>query len=397
MTSVTIPNSVTSIEYGAFYGCDGLTSVTIPNSVTSIGDHAFGSCSGLTSVTIPNSVTSIGYGAFDGCSGLTSVTIGNGVTYIGSEAFANCTELLDVYCHVETVPYTQSNAFDGSYPEYVNLHVPDASIEDYRATAPWSQFGKIIGLSGEEPEVGAEKVLVDGEEYENGVNKDFELITYTRTLNNTEWNALYLPFEVLVSQLLDKYEVAYINAVHSYDDDENGEIDRMSMEIIKLKNGTLHANHPYLIKAKTEDAKQMNITVENATLYKAESKTLDCSSIYTKFEITGTYERMTSEQLDGCYALSGGTWKHLSPNTDLDPFRLYLRITSREGSPVKVSTAAMARVGIHVQGEETATSIEEQLMQKDSKAGHVYDLSGRRVANPQKGQVYIVNGKKRMY
>lgn len=371
--------------------------MTIGNGVTSIEQGTFGYCRGLTSVTIPNNVTSIGPEAFEDCRGLTSVTIGSGVETIGLGAFAYCPELLDVYCHAETVPDTQSDAFDGSYPEYVNLHVPDASVEDYRTTAPWSQFGKIIGLSGEEPEVGAEKVLVDGEEYKNGANKDFELITYTRTLNNTEWNALYLPFEVPVSQLTDKYEVAYINAIHSYDDDENGEIDRMSMEIIKLKNGTLHANHPYLIKARTEDAKQMNITVENTTLYKAESKTLDCSSIYTKFEITGTYERMTSEQLDGCYALSGGTWKHLSPNTDLDPFRLYLRITSRKGSPVKVSAAAMARVGIHVQGEETATSIEEQLMQKDSKAGHVYDLSGRRVANPQKGQVYIVNGKKRMY
>ena len=88
-------------------------------------------------------------------------------------------------------------------------------------------------------------------------------ITYTRTLNNTEWNALYLPFEILVSQLTDKYEVAYINAIHSYDEDDDGEIDRMSMEVIKLREGTLHANHPYLIKARTTAAKQMSITVEN--------------------------------------------------------------------------------------------------------------------------------------
>jgi hypothetical protein len=57
LTSVTIPNSVMSIDYAAFEGCSGLTSVTIPNSVTSIGDEAFTNCSGLTSVTIPNSVT----------------------------------------------------------------------------------------------------------------------------------------------------------------------------------------------------------------------------------------------------------------------------------------------------------------------------------------------------
>ena len=152
LTSVTIPNSVTSIRNYAFRGCSGLTSVTIPNSVTSIWRSAFEDCSGLTSVTIPNSVTSIGEDAFNGCSGLTSVTIGNSVRSIGEEAFCDCSELLDVYCYAEKVPSTQSNAFNGSYPEYIILHVPDASIESYKATTPWSSFGKIVGLSGDEPE-----------------------------------------------------------------------------------------------------------------------------------------------------------------------------------------------------------------------------------------------------
>ena len=228
-------------------------------------------------------------------------------------------------------------------------------------------------------------------------DKENVSITYTRTLNNTEWNALYLPFEIPVSHLTDKYEVAYINAIHSYDEDDNGEIDRMSMEVIKLREGILHANHPYLIKARTTAAKQMSITVENTTLHKAESRTLDCSSVYTKFEITGVYEKMTSAQLAGCYALSGGSWKNLASGSSLNPFRLYLRVSSREGSPVKLSEAALARIGIHVQGEETATSVEERLMQKQHKADAVYDLSGRRITNPKKGQTYIVNGKKRMY
>ncbi|MGN0062568.1 MAG: leucine-rich repeat domain-containing protein [Alloprevotella sp.] len=152
LTSFTIPNSVTSIGSGAFELCYGLTSVTIPNSVTSIGVGAFEGCSSLTSVAIPNSVTSIGSSAFSGCSGLTSVTIPNSVTIIWDYAFANCSELLDVYCYAEKVPSTQSDAFDGSYPEYATLHVLDASIDSYKATAPWSSFGKIVGLSGEEPE-----------------------------------------------------------------------------------------------------------------------------------------------------------------------------------------------------------------------------------------------------
>ena len=98
------------------------------------------------------SVTSIGDNAFSGCSGLTSVTIGSGVERIGTEAFSDCPELLDVYCYAEKVPSTKSNAFDDSYPEYATLHVPDASIDSYKATAPWSSFGKIVGLSADEPE-----------------------------------------------------------------------------------------------------------------------------------------------------------------------------------------------------------------------------------------------------
>jgi hypothetical protein len=81
---------------------------------------------------------------------LTSVTIGNSVTSIGAGAFAYCPELLDVYCYAERVPSTYSKAFDGSYPEYITLHVPDASIDSYKATAPWSSFGKIVGLTPEE-------------------------------------------------------------------------------------------------------------------------------------------------------------------------------------------------------------------------------------------------------
>ena len=91
-----IPNSVTSIEVGAFYCCSGLTSVTIPNSVTSIGGAAFENCSDLTSITIPNSVTNIGNEAFSGCSGLTSVTIPNSVTSIGDYAFSGCSGLTSV-------------------------------------------------------------------------------------------------------------------------------------------------------------------------------------------------------------------------------------------------------------------------------------------------------------
>ncbi len=96
LTSITIGNGVSSIDYYLFSGCTGLTSVTISDSVTSIGYYAFYGCSSLTSITIPDSVTSIGDSAFRACTSLTNVIIGSGVTSIRSEAFAYCTSLTTI-------------------------------------------------------------------------------------------------------------------------------------------------------------------------------------------------------------------------------------------------------------------------------------------------------------
>ena len=89
--STIIPDSVTSIGEYAFAYCSSLTSITIPDSVTSIDNWAFAYCSSLTSITI------LGDSAFSDCSSLTSITIGNSVTYIGEGAFSLCTSLTDVY------------------------------------------------------------------------------------------------------------------------------------------------------------------------------------------------------------------------------------------------------------------------------------------------------------
>ena len=105
LTSITIPESVTSIGASTFSGCSSLTSITIPESVTSIGNYAFSGCSLLTSITIPEGVTSIGSYAFSGCSSLVSMTIPEGVTSIDSYAFESCLSLTDIVIGKGAIKY----------------------------------------------------------------------------------------------------------------------------------------------------------------------------------------------------------------------------------------------------------------------------------------------------
>jgi hypothetical protein len=113
LTGVTIPNSVTNIGLLAFYQCTSLTTVAIGSSVTNIGYRAFGGCTSLSSVTIPNSVISIGAAAFEFCTSLISVTISNSVTNIGDLAFFGCTSLTGIYCKGNT-PSVGPSVFEGA-------------------------------------------------------------------------------------------------------------------------------------------------------------------------------------------------------------------------------------------------------------------------------------------
>lgn len=94
--SVVIPDSITSIGYGAFYSCDFLTEVTIPNSIINIEPFAFYNCDKLTEISIPDGVTSIEPYTFYGCNSLISVQLGNDVTNIGNYAFSGCFDLTEI-------------------------------------------------------------------------------------------------------------------------------------------------------------------------------------------------------------------------------------------------------------------------------------------------------------
>ena len=125
VTDLVIPEGVTTISECAFYNCESLTSVKIPDGVTTIEGYAFCNCSSLESVTIPDSVTSIGSHAFECCfwNNLGSVKIGGGITSIGEYAFKNCYGLTSV-----TIPDSVTSI--GDYAFYYCYGLTSVTIPD---------------------------------------------------------------------------------------------------------------------------------------------------------------------------------------------------------------------------------------------------------------------------
>lgn len=95
--SITLPDSVVTVEKGSFANASKLENVTFGRNLTAIGNEAFKDCKVLSRLEIPDSLVSIGEKAFAGCTNkLQYVSIGENVTTIGKEAFANANSLTEL-------------------------------------------------------------------------------------------------------------------------------------------------------------------------------------------------------------------------------------------------------------------------------------------------------------
>lgn len=116
LASVEIPAAVTAISDYLFYGCSKLASVTLPQGITSIGEYAFSDCSSLVSLNLSNQVASIAQFAFHNCSGLTTLGLPEELKTIGSSAFYNCSRLETV-----SIPKTLTSIGKNAYYNCTSL------------------------------------------------------------------------------------------------------------------------------------------------------------------------------------------------------------------------------------------------------------------------------------
>jgi surface protein len=378
--------NVTDMSY-MFNYCNGLKSLDVKNFNTqNVTDMSkmFYNCSSLTSLDLTNfnteNVTSMS-SMFYGCSNLSLVMIGENMSVIEGWVFYDCPKLTDVYCLAVTVPNADINAFDNDYiKDNTTLHVPAVSISDYQTTVPWCYFKNIVALDETKTD------LVDGETYNNESVVNNVNISYTRTFNNTNWQALYVPFAMSYDEWKDDFDVAEINNFHEYDDNEDGKVDRTVLEILYVKEGSTLPNTPYLIRAKETGTKVISLV--NTTLLPAEENSIDCSSVRTKYTFTGTYTGVSGEEMydNGYYALAGGTLSQpSSANVSLGSFRWYLKPESRTGN-----YAAPRKISLRVIGEADGetTSIAEATV--NDRQEEYYNLEGVRINKAEATGIYII-------
>ena len=238
--------------------------------------------------------------------------------------------------------------------------------------------------------------IKDGEltEFVNKYDTEVTTLTYTRTLASDKFNALFVPFSIpLTDGLLADYDFFSFQQAY-YESEENCYIEVVPASV-------LDANVPYLVRPKSEEAKQMELVIENATL---NSTTEVAPQIILAdgydFAITGTYSKLSgadNAELAASYGVSvNGRFAKIGdgtePNTGtLGAFRYYVQIKEGSGDGENIKTAR--EISIRVSGEsDDATGIVE-IESGKVKTENCYDLSGRCVQNAQKG-IFIVNGKK---
>ena len=389
---LTIPNSVTTIGKSAFNNCKGFTGdLTIPNSVTTIGDWAFSYCTGFTGdLTILNSVTTIGNSAFSYCTGFTGdLTIPNSVTTIGNFAFYNCTGFTGDLTIPNSVITIGKSAFESCFGFTGKLAIPESvTTIGYLAFADCNGFTGDLSLPKSLEVVGSRSFencnkiqTINFQSLPTGIDKQekktvslsddsyisdqttgtADAISYTRQMSN-DWGTLVLPY----SLTLTGDEPYRLYAISAVSEDEL---------VLKQLNGEVAAGTPCVVKRNGSEA-ELTFSANTAELNMAiNDQPMD------GMNFSGTY--WTKDVADGYIIAKDCFWnveklKGVGSVTavKVGPFRAWLDGTSAN---------APAQLSMRIDDSTTGINAAEALDALNDAEAEYYDLSGKRLDEPQRG------------
>lgn len=353
--ALTFHESVTTIGVSAFYNCPGFKgSLTLPNSVTTIGESAFASCSGFTNLKLSDALSAIPKRAFSGCTNLSGeLVIPASVTEIGMSAFSPCTNLNKDSENPSQVTLPESLGKIGEYAFYlcdqiktVNFQSLPEGISEYLGNS----LKKAVSLS-------------DNSFISPKASGTVNAISYTRQMSN-DWGTLVLPYSLTLTGN-EPYRLYAISAV------SENEL------VLKQLDGEVAAGTPCVVKRNGSES-ELTFGNDDAEL----NMTIDGKTV-GDMTFSGTY--LTKEVTNGYVIAKDCFWNvadlmmnkpEAVKGAKVGPFRAWLDGTSAN---------APARLAMRIDGSTTGINTPDALDALNDAEAEYYDLSGKRLDEPQKG------------
>ena len=369
--SLIIPNSVTEIGNQAFKNCTGFNdTLTLSNKLETIGEFAFDGCSGFTGpLTLPNSVTNIGNSAFSDCKSFTKLELSNALSVIPNQAFWDCRSLSGELVIPASVTEIGNNAFYGcqnlsaetgqvTLPKSLkkigyNVFINANNIK----TVNFQSLPEGISLGYKKKAVSLSDESYISDQASGTVNK----ISYTRQMSNN-WGTLVLPYSLTLTGN-ESYRLYTID-----------KIDGEELVLSRIE-GTVAAGTPCVVKRNDTEA-ELTFDANNAELkMEKDGKTVGNMTFH------GTY---TTENVNSGYVISKDCfWNVADVNSStvvkgvkVSPFRAWLDGNAASGP---------ARLAMRIDGSTTGINTPNALDVLNDAEAEYYDLSGKRLHEPQKG------------
>ena len=373
--SLTLPNSVTTIGESAFNGCSGFTSLKLSDALTEIPTRAFLLCNFKGTLTLPSRLKIIGEGAFSDCTGFTGVlTLPNSVTTIGKSAFAYCGGFT-VLKLSEALTIIDMFAFQSCYNLTIGSENPSQvmlpkSLEKIGYGAfVWCDQIKTINFQSL-PE-GISSILGFDMQETVSLSDDSYIspkatgtgyaISYTRTISN-DWGTLVLPYSLTLTGS-EPYRLYTIENISGEE------------LVLKQLNGEVAAGTPCVVKRNGTES-ELTFAANDAKLNMAR-----VAQDVGGMKFRGTY---WTEDVNSGYVISKNSFWNVEElkgsasvnGVKVRPFRAWLDGTSAN---------APAKLSMRIDGSTTGINATEVLDALNDAEAEYYDLSGKRLDEPQKG------------